>query len=490
MRREPSIEGTALLVRFKRDEDERKLLLVLHDTKSGQLRAVTDRMRELVRGNPDWIARTSSIGEAEKEPADQKLAMEHLVSGDAPDGSSRVHEGVIKRLLGRLLSDTPGTDFIQTSGVARGPRFFDRPEARNAVLKAASEHRLVLLEAVRRFGKTSLLVSIGDTQPGDAVSIYVSLEGSSSPEHLPRTLVAHAICHPELRGILPAELTGSVEPGATPYEAMDALARNGRSAVDDLSLCWHSLEKQHQKVLFLIDELAFHLSSLRTSAGSSQRSDSEWKALVISILDVLTSAPGNVGFVLAGSLHLPAFLDGHAVRHSLVDSLLPVSLEPISDHEAETMFRLAFLGQRVLATEDDVRWLFYPAWPCALACRQCGCHPLPGYVLVSSFHQTFETFIFFHHCYLVGVLWVDSSVSVSTILSITAGLITSRSLLLYSNFIQGQWTSFSKPPALAARCAQGGIDSASTINSCPPSGGSAVWALRAQIQGRASDHCH
>jgi hypothetical protein len=67
--------------------------------------------------------------------------------------------------------------------------------------------------------------------------------------------------------------------------------------------------------------------------------------------------PENVHFILAGSLHLPAFLEGQAIRHPLMDKLYSMSLAPVAIKDSETMFRLAFLQEELIAGKEELEWM-------------------------------------------------------------------------------------------------------------------------------------
>jgi len=264
MRREPKIKGSAFLVIYKRKEIQRKLLLALHDSEPGQLSAISAKIRKLSAkyAKYGWSVQPKSVAEAAQTEANFRFALRHFISeNDA--GALEVHEDLLDRVIQRLLSDAPGIDFFQKSGVARGNRFFDRPDTRKTLLDIVQNHRWILLEAVRRFGKTSFLVNLEDNPPEDATAVYLSLEGGSSREYLPRMLVAHAVCNPNLRKVLPEELLNISAPESTPYELMDRFAGKKRNANQDLKLCWQAFEQNKHKVIFLIDELVLYLLNLK-----------------------------------------------------------------------------------------------------------------------------------------------------------------------------------------------------------------------------------
>lgn len=353
MRREPKVKGAAFLVTYKRDEVERKFLLALHDSEQGQLSAVASTIRELSKKYDQWSVQPESVAEAAQTEANFRFALHHFVS-HVNTGASEVHEDLLDRVIRRLLSDAPGIDFFQKSGVARGNRYFDRPGTRKSLLDATQKHRWILLEAVRRFGKTSFLLNLEDNQPEGATAVYLSLEGGSSHEYLPRMLVAHAVCKSDLREILPEELLNISAPESTPYEWMDQFTKQNRNATDDLQLCWNAFEHHKHRVIFLIDELALFLLNLRPTPNEEK----EWPNTVERILDMLfVKVPENVHFILAGSLHLPAFLEGQAIRHSLIDELFSMPLAPVSKRDAETMFRLAFLQEELIVSKDELDWM-------------------------------------------------------------------------------------------------------------------------------------
>ena len=355
MHREPNVKGAAFLVTYKRAEIKRKFLLALHDSEPGQLSAVSAKLRELSAkyAKYGWSVQPKSVAEAAQTEANFRFALQHFVS-DNNSGALEVHEDLLNRVIQRLLSDAPGIDFFQKSGVARGNRFFDRPDTRKTLLDAAQNHRWILLEAVRRFGKTSFLVNLEDNQPENATAVYLSLERGSSQEYLPRMLVAHAVCNSDLRKILPEELQNISTPESTPYELMDRFAGKKRNAYKDLKLCWQAFEQNKHKVIFLIDELVLYLLNLKHTPSE----ENEWRKTVNKILDMLyNDAPEHVHFILAGSLHLPAFLESQAIRHPLLDKLYSMPLAPVTPRDAETMFRLAFLQEELIVGKDELDWM-------------------------------------------------------------------------------------------------------------------------------------
>jgi hypothetical protein len=290
-------------------------------------------------------------------PGYLEFSLDHFVC--KRDGKKVAHEVLLKRVLERLFSNAPGEEFVQKWGIARGDRFFARPSMRKALLKECDEHRWILIESVRRFGKTSFLCSLVDSPPPKYAAVYLSLEGGISEDYFARALVAHLVCHQELRKSMPRAITTGLKKRMTPHEVMEELANRKRDPQEDLLRCWKRLDGHSGRVLLMVDELALYLSNVRElgQRTDKKRDEAHWREWVRSTIGFLVKAPNSVRFVLAGSLHLPAYLNGHVIRHKVMDELQLVSLSPLEDKDAETMLRLGLLQERVVASEEEVEWI-------------------------------------------------------------------------------------------------------------------------------------
>jgi len=50
-------------------------------------------------------------------------------------------------------------------------------------------------------------------------------------------------------------------------------------------------------------------------------------------------------------------LEGQAISHPLIDKLYAMPLAPVLERDAETMFRLAFLQEELIAGKDELYWM-------------------------------------------------------------------------------------------------------------------------------------
>lgn len=365
MIKEPISKGAAFLVRFQKEYLQRDFILVLHDVPYSFLREVSQEIRQISRLSPDWKVKTASIQDAtfprheipDLDPGYFCLDIRHF-AGLSSAGNTLVHRDLLRRVIQRLLSDTPGTDFIQKSGIARGLRYFDRPKVREDLLNQIMGKRWILLEAVRRFGKTSFLVNLEERPPEGMIIVYVSLESGSSRKYLTRALLAHAMKNSQLRSLISRNLKEGVEKTWSAIEILEHFTTTNKGMNHDLHLFWKALSKTKIKVLFLLDEAAIYFQNVKEYRSDKQDDiNRAWKGWLTECLDLLNKAPEQVRFVLAGSLHLPAFLQAHEVAPQVFKERISLSLSPVSEGDIETFLRLALLQENILTEEYEMSWI-------------------------------------------------------------------------------------------------------------------------------------
>lgn len=368
MKRMPTIAGMAIVFNFRRGALPRTLLLGSEEQPRDAVKKTMEAVLDCLDEHEGWSLEDCRVVQAGSSVfADSPeligrgfhFPMEAFISqreGGEPDRSLLGH------VLSRLLSSSPGCDFLQKSGIALGDRYFERPGLRQQVEQAVRSHHFVLVEAIRRYGKTSLLANFELTPPRGLLPLYVSVESGSSPDFLPLAIAARLLRCDQLRKRLPDNLVGLVGHDVTQSEALDQLERTDRHPDEILGEIWASLSTRGQrgkKVVILLDELALHVDNVHRDPGeqTGRRKETQWKKWVGTRLDVLAGAPQAIRWVLAGSLHLPALLESWGIRHEIAASMHPLRLAPLDDADARTFLRLALLQERVLATDAEIDFL-------------------------------------------------------------------------------------------------------------------------------------
>ncbi len=363
----PTNTGMAIVFDFRRGASSRSLLLGSEEQPREAVKQVMEAILDYMDEHRTWSLEDSRIVQAGSSiMADRP---ELIGSGfhfplaafvtQREDGTPGLDSSLLRHVIERLLSDAPGCDFLQKSGIAIGSRYFERPGLRKEIGGMVRDHRFVLLEAIRRYGKTSLLRNFELSPPKGLLPLYVSVEAGSSRDFLPLAIAARILSCDQLRKRLPDKLVELVGHDCTQSEALDLLDRTGREPDDILREIWASLPRRGKKVVILLDELALHLENVRRApkelSGRSRKAD--WTKWVETRLDILAGAPQSVHWVLAGSLHLPVLLDSWGIRHQMADEMQSLRLAPMDSEDARTFLRLALLQERVLATDAEVDYL-------------------------------------------------------------------------------------------------------------------------------------
>lgn len=364
MFKEPAHKGTGFLLHFTKGDQARDLLLVLHETPLEVLMQVTAVLRDISGRHPDWSVAPTSIQNADfpqpevpgLDPNYFCFDIRHFYSGSAGSDLT-VHTVLLERVIERLLSPAPATDFLPKSGIARGLRYFSRPLTEDSLLQQAKSRRWLLLEAVRRFGKTSLMLHLEDNPPQDSIVVYVSLESGTSPEYFAPALLAAALANDHLQASLPAPQPG-FPPHRTALEILDQLLGSKPETEKLLSDFWTALAAIKIPVLFLLDELAIYLENVFQSQWSGkEENEGLWKEWGSSLFAALDTAPPQVHYVLAGSVHLPVYLAAREFKPEQFADLDAVTLSPVPPEEIETFLRLSLLQERIVAEEGEIDWI-------------------------------------------------------------------------------------------------------------------------------------
>ena len=365
MIKEPVHEGPAFLIHYVRGKARRDLLLVLGDTPLEHLTATAHAVREISGRHTGWEATTASIQDAafpryeapDLAPGHFCFDIRHFYS-TGPNGETMVNGDLLDRIVKRLLSDTPGADFIQKSGIARGPRYFNRPGTRQQLLKEVDENRWLLLEAIRRFGKTSFMVNLEDRPPANTVVVYASLESGASRDFFAWALLAHALSSAGMRDLVSPKLLEGIEETWSIHEILEKLMASREKPLEALTHFWSDLSKSKVRILFLLDEVVIYLNNAFNSMPHKSPDETEkWSNWVRDMFAALNGAPAGVRFVLAGSMHLPVFLEAREIHIDLIDGMKSLSLSPVPQDEAEAFLRLCLLQEGVLAGEPEIRWI-------------------------------------------------------------------------------------------------------------------------------------
>ncbi len=198
--------------------------------------------------------------------------------------------------------------------------------------------------AERRVGKTTVLKEMAKNPPGDAVAIFIDLEGVSSALRFAETLLTHlkpALNKSEqtkasFAGLL--ESLGGIELGGI-VKLPDRQDIDWQSRVEKLL---DGLGKCHpdKRIVLLFDELPYMLQKIRVEeikAGASHNS-------ALALLDVLRAKrkpPTNLRMVYSGSVGL------HHVISELRDD--QVAAEPFNDMPIEEIRELGKEDAQFLA---------------------------------------------------------------------------------------------------------------------------------------------
>jgi hypothetical protein len=365
MFREPIQKGPAFLIRFAKNGAKRDLMFVLRDTQLDHLMKTADAIRQISIQYRDWKVSTASIRDAafprheigDPEPGYFCFDIRYFYSA-APDGGIMVHDQLLGRIVQRLLSGTPGKDFIQKSGIARGVRYFDRPDVRWELLNEAGKNRWLLLEAIRRFGKTTFMVNLEDQQPEDFIAVYVSLEAGVSQDYFAWAMLAHALSNSTIWDLIPADVKAGLESTWSAGEILDKLNSNQGSPSEKLNELWVACSHAKVRILFLLDEVVIYLKNVLNSVfGNQPQQQEKWKHWVRDVFAILNGAPDAVRFLMAGSMHLPVFLEAREVGLDIPDRMKSISLSPVPREEIETFLRLCLLQEEILAEEEEIQWI-------------------------------------------------------------------------------------------------------------------------------------
>ncbi|MCE2520830.1 MAG: ATP-binding protein [Alphaproteobacteria bacterium] len=219
--------------------------------------------------------------------------------------------------------------------------------ARLREMLGQGEH--VLMLAPRRVGKTSLMLELRRTPPGDCDVIYVDVEGGDGPADCVAAILAELAADPRYRSRFEAipfssaikDIFGrfqsaSIQLDALRIEVRDAIGREWESAMAGLLSRFASPRDGQGNLLIVLDELPLLVSRmLRTDEG---RDDA---GRFLSRLRHWRQAPelrGRLRTLVGGSIGLEGVLR-RAGMSGLINDLASFRLESWDQHTAEAFLR-------------------------------------------------------------------------------------------------------------------------------------------------------
>ena len=364
MLREPVHKGSAFLISCQNDNQVRDLILVLHGVSFDLLKKMTAKIRVIIcSDHPEWKLITASIKDASFPHENHDIDPGYFCFdirffySVASDGEVIIYEALLGRVIKRLLSNITGTDFIQTSGIARDQRYFDRPKARSELLREAKSNRWLLLEAIRRFGKTSFMINLEDKQPKDCSAVYVPLESGTSNVFFAHALLSYAIANDKMKSLLPKRWRAGIQASWTAFEILEKSLSYERDVKKDLKYLWKALSKIKTPILFMVDEMVIYLNNVFQTIVHGSNNLETYKAWVREVFEVMNEAPNTVHYVVAGSMHLPVFLEAKEIKIEPLDNMKSISLFPVPLEDIETLIRLSLLQGKTIPEPKEVKWI-------------------------------------------------------------------------------------------------------------------------------------
>ena len=255
---------------------------------------------------------------------------------------------VIKQLIGRNRPIYPD---IRTGSMATGPNFFNRSHEINYLWQKVKTTNL-LLQAPRRYGKSSFLNYIAKHPENEWIVCFVDLEGGKSAEDFVELILDAAIRSSECNCCLPSHLTSVQLWRANESEKLRFRRQERGRIKSNWKEYGHSffeaMDSTDKRLLLILDECSFLLEDMITAGGKEAAVD-----LLQWFYDERRKAK-NISFVLSGSEHLPAFLTYNDIEGPFLDDLEHMHLRLFDPLTAKDFIFLTFSGQGIVISLAEI----------------------------------------------------------------------------------------------------------------------------------------
>ncbi len=354
---------TGHLLMFVSPEDQREnfsLFIMVEDL--AQFEAVlkiTDGFRQISESLEDSrIFKTYSIADVgklhETVPEIDEGRMLRFEPEELLLASGQLNEAMARAILERLIQGD-GIIFprVRTGGMATGANFFDRAEELERMWQAIRSGKNILLQAPRRYGKSSLLHHIAAAPCEGWCACYVDLQGGKSPEDFIYLILKEVCQQHRFKECLPAHLSKQ-EPWSCSEIVKDGLFRKERATIrkdwkgygERLFL---SLNGASERIILLLDEVSFLLEDMIAEMGNKV----DEVADLLSWFASIRGQTNRISYVLSGSEHLSAFLDAYGVDGQLQDMTLE-HLDLFEKARAKEFISLIMAGQGIVISADEI----------------------------------------------------------------------------------------------------------------------------------------
>lgn len=320
---------------------------------------VTEGFRQIAESLKDGlICKTYSIADVgklrETVPGIDEGRMLRFEPEEFLSDSGQMNEAIANAILERLIHrDSIIFPHVRTGGMATGANFFDRAEEMERIWQKIQSGENILLQAPRRYGKSSLLHHIAAAQREGWCACYVDVQGGKSPEDL-IYLILKGVCQQDrFKECLPARLSRQ-EPWSCSEMAKDGLFRKERARIrkdwkgygERLFL---SLNGASERIILLLDEVSFLFEDMIAEMGTKLEGVSD----LLSWFATIRRQTNHISYVLSGSEHLPVFLDAYGVDGQLQDMALE-HLDLFEKASAKDLISLIMAGQGIVISADEI----------------------------------------------------------------------------------------------------------------------------------------
>lgn len=344
----------------KDEKDNFSLFILVKDLRQFEsVLKVTEGFRRIAEAFRDkYECRSYSIADVGKVrdvvPVIDEGRMLRFEPDEFLSSSGQMKEIMAGAILERLShGDRIIFPLVRTGAMATGRNFFDRYEEVKRMWGKIESGEKLLLQAPRRYGKSSLLHHIATDQPQGWCACYVDFQGGKSPEDFVY-LILKGVCQQErFKECLPAHLSRQ-EPWSCSEITKAGLFREERAGIrkdwkgygEKLFL---SLNGASERILLLFDEVSFLFEDMITEIGS----ELEEVSGLLSWFAEIRSKTARISYVLSGSEHLPVFLDAYGVDGRLQD-MTPEHLDLFDGTAAKEFVSLIMAGQGVVISSDEI----------------------------------------------------------------------------------------------------------------------------------------
>jgi hypothetical protein len=241
---------------------------------------------------------------------------------------------------------------IRTGSYARATDFYDRMDTINAIWEKLGRGKSLILQAPRRYGKSSLLQYIVDNPVRGWRTCFIDLEGAASPADFATAVLKAVLGKEEFDQTLPVHLSGRRLWSNSDSERL-ALIRQERKTIDAdwgayMEGLFACLVSSTGGVLLVLDEFPWLLEDMSSKEDGVHNVEN-----LMTWFHTARQNAGRLSFILSGSEHLQTFLDSIGV-HGQTEDLEIEHLSLFNMNVAREFVFLVLAGQGVVATPGEV----------------------------------------------------------------------------------------------------------------------------------------